>query len=69
MINQTILEGKIVPVAITVDLLKNAMELNGWDKKQFLIDGFPRNQDNLDGWQSVMKDIANVECVLFAHCT
>ena len=26
------------------------------DAKGFLIDGFPRNQDNLDGWQKEMGD-------------
>ena len=40
------------------------MEANGWDKKRFLIDGFPRNQDNLEGWEGVMKDDVNVTRML-----
>lgn len=36
------------------------MEKNGWAEKRFLIDGFPRNQDNFDGWTSVMKDSVEV---------
>ena len=42
--------GEIVPVAITCRLIKAAMVKAGWAKKNFLIDGFPRNQDNYDGW-------------------
>jgi UMP-CMP kinase len=40
------------------------MESAGMDKK-FLIDGFPRNQDNLDGWNAEMTGHAKVEQVLF----
>jgi UMP-CMP kinase len=43
LINQCIVEGKIVPVEITCQLLKKGMEKFGWNKKRFLIDGFPRN--------------------------
>ena len=43
-------DGKIVPVSITCALLRNAMKAAGWESKKFLIDGFPRNQDNDQGW-------------------
>ena len=43
LINTYISKGEIVPVAITVKLLKKAMQNNGWTAKKFLIDGFPRN--------------------------
>jgi len=33
MINNYIREGKIVPVDVTVGLLKKAMEKNGWEVK------------------------------------
>merc|ERR1719201_1416952 len=50
LINQFIKEGKIVPVAITVKLLMKAMA-NGQKegKSCFLIDGYPRNLDNVTG--------------------
>ena len=48
MINEHINDGRIVPSEITVCLLKKAMEKNG--AHRFLIDGFPRNMDNLDSW-------------------
>lgn len=58
--------GTIVPVQITCSLLKRAMESSGKDR--FLIDGFPRNQDNLDGWNKEMSDVATVKRVLFFNC-
>jgi len=63
LINNYINEGKIVPVEITVNLIKNAMEAA--EEKKFLIDGFPRNTDNLAGWNSVMGDFVDVRAVLF----
>lgn len=41
LINEYIREGKIVPMHITIGLLKAAMERNG--RGRFLIDGFPRD--------------------------
>ena len=65
MINQYIVEGKIVPVEITCQLLKRGMEKQGWAEKRFLIDGFPRNQDNYEGWQRAMGEIVDVPFILF----
>ena len=43
------------------------MEKSG--KNYFLIDGFPRNKDNLDGWNQEMSGVANVKMVLFFNCS
>ena len=67
LINDIIKRGEIVPVEITVNLLKKAMEAAGWSQK-FLIDGFPRNQDNVRGWDEVIGDEAEVKGVLFFDC-
>lgn len=67
LINEYIREGKIVPVEITCNLLKKAMELNGWEKHRYLIDGFPRSQDNLDGWNEVMGEFVNISHLLFLN--
>ena len=40
------------------------MEKAGWAGKKFLIDGFPRNQENADGWQEQIGDQAEVPFVL-----
>jgi len=63
MIENFIREGKIVPVEVTINLIRKAMNRSGATK--FLIDGFPRNFNNLEGWNSVMKDQAIVDGVLF----
>ncbi|CAN9503175.1 unnamed protein product [Ophioblennius macclurei] len=71
LIANYIKEGKIVPVKITIELLKKAMEetMEKDEKKfSFLIDGFPRNEDNLEGWNSVMDGKADVKFVLFFDC-
>ena len=67
LIEHHITNGTIVPVEITCKLLTNAMKDSG--KTHFLIDGFPRNKDNLDGWnREVPKEKANVMRVLFFEC-
>ena len=58
MINTFIAEGKIVPAEITVRLLRAAMEKSG--KTSFLVDGFPRDMDNLKCWEDTMGDISHV---------
>jgi len=63
LIESIIKEGKIVPVAITVKLLQKAMVKSG--KKCFLIDGFPRNLDNVTGWQENVGELAQVCGVLY----
>ena len=55
LINSLISQGKIVPVKITCSLLKKAMDEAG-KKNIFLIDGYPRNQDNIDGWNEVFGE-------------
>ena len=58
-------ESKIVPGEITVILMKKAMEKAGWAAKRYLIDGFPRSEENIDGWNRVMGDSVNVPFALF----
>lgn len=66
LIENYIKEGKIVPVEITCSLLEKAMTESGKDK--FLIDGFPRNQNNLDGWNNVVANKIDLQFVLFFDC-
>ncbi|CEO94808.1 hypothetical protein PBRA_003621 [Plasmodiophora brassicae] len=69
LIKTCIKEGTIVPVEVTLALIKNAIANNmkSIGAFQFLIDGFPRNKDNLDGWNKVMTDV-NVDFILFLDC-
>lgn len=42
------------------------MESSG--KSKFLVDGFPRNEDNYTGWEKHMGERSNVGLVLFFEC-
>ncbi|KAL5973686.1 bifunctional uridylate/adenylate kinase [Asimina triloba] len=53
MIQNMIQEGKIVPSEVTVKLLQRAMQESENDK--FLIDGFPRNEENRAAFENVTK--------------
>ncbi len=62
--------GEIVPHKITVALLKNAMEkaTRTTGQLNFMIDGFPRSLDNLDGWYDVFGHEAELPQMLYFEC-
>ena len=68
-INAKIAAGQLVPAEITVGCLEKAMmeayQTEGTTK--FLIDGFPRNQDNVTVWERNMPS-HSVDCILFFDC-
>ncbi|XP_042418868.1 UMP-CMP kinase 4-like isoform X3 [Zingiber officinale] len=65
MISNMIKEGKIVPSEVTVELLKKAILESGNNK--FLIDGFPRNEENRSTFENVTK--LEPEFILFFDCS
>ena len=62
LINEYIREGNIVPVEITLALIRAAMEAS--PTTDFLVDGFPRSADNLNGWEDSMH-MADVVSLLY----
>jgi UMP-CMP kinase len=63
------LSGSIVPSEVTCSLLEKAMA--GYSAKgtnHFLIDGFPRNEENWKGWQKFIGNKANIQFVLSFVC-
>jgi UMP-CMP kinase len=68
LINTLIKEGKIVPATITCNLAKKEMHTRG-KENIYLIDGFPRNKDNLDGWFEVFGDESQILAVLHLDCS
>mmetsp|Transcript_18526 Transcript_18526/g.27329 ORF Transcript_18526/g.27329 Transcript_18526/m.27329 type:complete len:239 (-) Transcript_18526:92-808(-) len=71
VINAKISSGQIVPSTITVTLIKNAMEKIKADEgtTKFLIDGFPRSEENVDVWEEqIDASKATVEFILFLDC-
>lgn len=65
MIQSMIKEGKIVPSEVTIKLLQRAILEDSNDK--FLIDGFPRNEENRAAFEAVTK--IEPEFVLFFDCS
>lgn len=74
LIESHIRNGTIVPVEITCSLLEKAMKASQQSsgdqssRGKFLIDGFPRNANNLEGWQTQMSSKVDLKFVLFFDC-
>jgi adenylate kinase family enzyme len=69
-IEENLAEGKLVPNEITVTLLKNAMEniTRTTGKNNFLLDGFPRSLDNLEGWYEVFGREVELPRMVYFEC-
>ncbi|KAI3918302.1 hypothetical protein MKX01_041622 [Papaver californicum] len=52
VILETIKQGKIVPSEVTVDLIRRAIESS--QNHKFLIDGFPRSEENRIAFEKIM---------------
>ena len=66
LIDTYLKEGQIVPVKITLDLLKQEILTN--QNNRILIDGFPRNYDNIKGWEEYMTYVCDIEMILYIDC-
>ncbi|THU75369.1 UMP-CMP kinase [Dendrothele bispora CBS 962.96] len=76
LIQNCIKEGSLVPVEVTVNLIKNAMTAalkegrdgEGWKdgKGRFLVDGFPRQMDQAEVFE---KEVCKPSLVLFFSTT
>ena len=64
LINNLITNGKIVPSHITINLILD--EIDSCDSNIILLDGFPRNMENLETWNSLNKHL--VSACLFFDC-
>ncbi|KAH0976859.1 hypothetical protein GBA52_026578 [Prunus armeniaca] len=64
VILSTIREGKIVPSQVTVELIQKEMESS--DNYKFLIDGFPRSEENRKAFERTIG--AEPDVVLFFDC-
>ncbi len=56
-------EGKLISSSTLMKVLKEYI-LNSRNKK-ILVDGYPRNQDNVDVWEKEMKDLVEVKGALY----
>ena len=59
-------EGKLISSERVLFYLKDAISKSA--NKKILVDGYPRNQENMDVWDKVMKDAVDVKAALFFDC-
>ena len=70
VIDQFIKAGQLVPNQIMVRLLKDSMEsvTRTTGKNNFLLDGFPRSLNNMEGWNEVFGGEAELPKMLYFEC-
>ncbi len=70
MIEEILAAGRLVPNAISVSLLKDAMQtaIRTTGKLNFLVDGFPRSLANLEGWFEIFGRDAELPTMLYFEC-
>jgi len=69
-IEEYITAGKLVPNEITVTLLNKTMEkvIRTTGKKNFLLDGFPRSLNNMEGWYEIFGKNSELPKMLYLEC-
>jgi len=74
MVKECLVQGNIVPVELSLGLLRIAMDEKadeedaGYGSRIFLVDGFPRNYDNVQGWMENMPSYTAVLGALVYNC-
>ena len=62
----------MIPGDTAAEILKIEMDKvtnDGKEPKRFLLDGFPRTEDNIAGWDRILSKQATLEKVLFLSCS
>ena len=67
-IDSYISKGNLVPGEVAVNLIKKNILEKSKDFT-FIIDGYPRNQSNIDKWEEVVKDEIDVLGCLYLDCS
>ena len=60
-------EGNLISSERVLFYLKDAILKS--DKKIIFIDGYPRNQENVDAWNKFMSNFIDIKAVLFFDCS
>lgn len=70
-IEKYITAGELVPNEIIVALVKDAMDhlTRTTGKRNFLLDGFPRSLDNMEGWYDVFGKDAELPKMMYFECS
>ena len=69
-IEECMSKGQLVPNAITVTLLRDAMEIytRTTGKNNFVLDGFPRSLNNIEGWYEIFGTESELPKMLYLEC-
>jgi len=70
LIEDYMTKGALVPNHITLKLLEQAMDrlIRTTGRFNFLIDGFPRSLDNLEGWYEIFGKQSPLPTMLYFEC-
>lgn len=66
-LEQKIKEGELVSSKLMVKLIQDKIERNNYGGR-YLLDGFPRGQENMDVWEEIMSKWIDLKTVLFFDC-
>jgi adenylate kinase family enzyme len=58
----------LVSSELLVNLVKKQFEKENW-QGIYLLDGFPRNQENIDAWNKIMGEKVNLKFLLYFECS
>lgn len=69
LIEARLKEGKLIPSEVTVGLVEQEMQRQGWTGGKYLIDGFPRSLDNYETWDRLLGDKVRVKFTFLIECS
>lgn len=67
-LNAIMAEGKLISSELMVKLIREKIESRNFGGR-YLLDGFPRGQENMDVWEKEMARWVNLRSVLYFECT
>ena len=70
IIRDLLADGKLAPTKIVVELMRDRMEstTRTTGNRNFLLDGFPRSLDNMEGWYEVFGRDEELPRMLYFEC-
>ena len=67
LINETIKHGKILSTDITINIIKS--EIESINNGHILIDGYPRNMENMIKWYEIMNESTETKGILYYNAS
>lgn len=65
VIQDAMLSGGVVPSAVIAELLEGAMRDRGWAGGRFIVDGYPRSVEQLQGWDEALAPLVDFRFALY----